>query len=70
MGTLHNLLANEGMTRDEFLEEYCLEDIVPGICTNPNCEEIYQYEPDQDQGYCERCCTQSVKSGLIMLGVI
>lgn len=70
MGTLNMLLNNEGLTRDEFIEQFALEDVVPGICTNPNCEEIYQYEPDQDEGYCESCGTNSVKSGLIMLGVI
>lgn len=67
---LNALLANEGMTEDEFMEEYAMESIVPGICMNPGCDFVGEYEPDQDRGYCEICGTQSVMSGLRLLGIM
>ncbi len=54
----------------EFIEEYALEDIVPGICMNPDCDFTANYEPDQREGWCEECGTGSVRSGLILAGII
>lgn len=70
MGTLKDLLEAEGMTRSEFLEEYALESCVPGICTNSGCDCIEHYEPDQTEGWCDCCETNTIKSGLVMMGVI
>jgi hypothetical protein len=67
---VHELLDQEGMTREEFLEEYGLESIVPGICMNVECHNVYHYEPDQTRGWCETCKDNSVKSGLIIMGVM
>jgi len=70
MSKLHSLLTEYDMDRDDFLEEYALNEVVPGICMNVLCDNTEEYEPDQDRGWCSRCRTQSVKSGLILLGVI
>ena len=53
-----------------FIEEYALEDLVPGICMNPDCDFTADYEPDQREGWCEECGTGSVRSGLILAGMI
>jgi hypothetical protein len=58
------------LTVCEFIEEYALEDVVPGICMNPDCDFTADYEPDQREGWCEECHTGSVRSGLILAGII
>lgn len=71
MDKMQALLDSEGMaSTEEFLEEFAMEDVVPGICMNPGCDYVASYEPDQDKGYCEVCHTQSVMSGLLLMGVI
>ena len=70
MSKLQTLLEQEGLESDEFLEEYALEACVPGICMNSGCDATYEYEPDQSEGWCEVCETNSVKSGLVLIGVI
>jgi len=65
---INELLDSEGLDSMEFLEVYAMDSVVPGICEH--CGATYEYEPDQDKGYCEECESNSVKSGLILLGVI
>jgi ssDNA-binding Zn-finger/Zn-ribbon topoisomerase 1 len=65
------ILADQyGLSVGELLEEWALDSVVPGICMNPDCEYTAEYEPDQREGWCEACGTQSVTSFLILLGVI
>tara|TARA_R110000751_G_scaffold93651_1_gene182799 strand:- start:546 stop:761 length:216 start_codon:yes stop_codon:yes gene_type:complete len=52
------------------LEEYGDISIVPAICMNKDCDAMYEYEPDQDKGWCSECNTGSVKSLLILMGII
>lgn len=54
----------------ELCEAYFCESICPGICTNADCDCTYDYEPDQDAGYCEECKSNSVVSAMVLLGVI
>jgi len=71
MDKIQALLECEGLdSTDEFLDAFAMEDVVPGICMNSDCDYVGYYEPDQDKGYCEVCHTQSVMSGLRLLGVI
>ena len=59
-----------GLTVASFIEEYALEGVVPGICMNRNCDFTADYEPDQREGWCEECGTGSVRSGLVLAGLI
>jgi hypothetical protein len=54
----------------EMAEEFFNEGTVPGICMNPGCSATYEYEPDQDKGWCEECGTNSVKSLFVLMGII
>lgn len=54
----------------EFLEAVGYDGIVPAICMNDGCDATYEYEPDQDRGWCDECVTNTVKSALILAGVI
>jgi hypothetical protein len=64
-------LAREwGMRTSEFIEEYALGDVVPGICMNPDCDYATEVEPDQTEGWCEECEMRSVRSGIVLAGLI
>lgn len=66
-----DLLAREwGMKVSEFVEEYALDDVAPGICMNPDCDYTTEVEPDQREGWCEECGTRSVRSGVVLAGLI
>lgn len=66
-----NLLADiEGMDVMEMLEQASFDGIAPGICMNPDCEYTTNVEPDQDQGWCELCESNTVESCLMLAGVI
>jgi hypothetical protein len=66
-----NLLEVEGIeNQEEFLQSYGNESVIPGICMNAGCEYTTGVEPDQDEGWCEECETNTVQSGLILLGII
>lgn len=67
---LETLAEEWSLTVAQFIEWYGLDDVVPGICMNPHCVFTAQVEPDQRGGWCEDCGTTSVKSGLILAGVI
>lgn len=55
---------------DDFVSEQMFASIVPGICMNDDCEYTTDIEPDQSRGFCELCGTKTVKSGLLLAGVI
>jgi hypothetical protein len=59
-----------GLTTHSFIEEYALDDVVPGICMNPDCDYATEVEPDQREGWCEECESQSVRSGIVLAGLI
>jgi len=64
-------LANAwGLSVAEFIEEYVLNEVVPGICMNPDCDYVAEVEPDQREGWCEECGTRSVQSGIVLAGLI
>jgi hypothetical protein len=37
---------------------------------NEGCDFVTDVEPDQDAGWCELCNTNTVKSGLMLAGLI
>ncbi len=69
-GKLETLAGQYGYSVEELLEEYGAESLVPGICMNPGCEYVTEYEPDQREGWCGACGTKTVKSALVLAGVI
>lgn len=54
----------------DMLNDAVTDSVVPGICSNPHCNYTVGVEPDQDRGWCESCQSNTVKSCLILAGVI
>ncbi len=52
----------------DMLAEATMDSVCPGICAN--CDYTAEVEPDQDEGYCESCGTQTIHSALILAGII
>jgi hypothetical protein len=79
---LHNLrrlirieTGQADMTIDgilDYLGEYVIESVVPGICCSGSfiCDYTCDVEPDSDKGWCEECCKQSVVSCLRLAGLV
>lgn len=65
-----DLLETQGMSQEEFIDVYMLDSVVPGICMNLECNYTCDVEPDQHKGHCENCGTKTVKSGIMLLGII
>ena len=71
MSKLQTLMEIEDFDDSLAFLEHCQSDsVVPGICMNRNCDYTTGVEPDCETGYCEECHTQSVKSALILAGII
>lgn len=54
----------------EFLEVNAMDSVIPAICDNADCDAVAEMEPDQDRGFCDECGTQTMKSALVLAGVI
>jgi hypothetical protein len=67
---LDALASTWGLSTAAFVEEYALDDVVPGICMNPDCGYTTEVEPDQREGWCKECETRSVRSGISLSGLI
>lgn len=67
---LDQLASTWGMSVAELIETYALDDVAPGICMNPGCTYSTEYEPDQEMGWCEECGTRTVRSALVLAGII
>jgi len=67
---LEALARTEGLSVEEMLEQASFDSVAKGICMNEGCDHTCEVEPDQDKGYCESCGTQTVKSCLILAGII
>lgn len=52
------------------LSESITDVVVPGICVNDKCNNIIDVEPDQKQGFCENCKTNTIKSVLIIADLL
>lgn len=51
----------------DLLEAVAIDSVVPGIC---KCGYSVEVEPDSSEGWCEECQTNTVKSALILAGII
>lgn len=52
------------------LEAATFDSVAPCICTNPGCDYSEDLEPDQDSGWCPDCNTHTLKSCLMLAGII
>ena len=70
--SIQAILDDEGYEDvDSFLEDYALESVVPGRCMNEECGGVItRCEPDLEDGWCEGCGQKTVKSALILIGII
>jgi hypothetical protein len=67
---LDRLASTWGMSVAEFIETYALDEVVPGICMNPGCTYSTEVEPDLCTGWCEECGTRTVRSGIVLAGIL
>jgi hypothetical protein len=67
---LDELAVIEGLTVAEFIDQYALDSVVPAICMNEGCDFTAELEPDQREGWCEECETPSLKSGIVLAGIL
>lgn len=67
---LQKLADIEGLSIEELLEQNAFDSVVPGICTNHDCDYTTDVEPDQTQGWCEECNQGTVKSVLILAEIL
>jgi hypothetical protein len=68
---LQKLIEIEGFKDETSLFEAVITDSVcPAICMNDGCDYTAEMEPDQDRGWCEVCGTNSMKSALVLAGLI
>ena len=68
---LVTLAESEGYAEvADFLEDNALDSIVPAICMAPDCDHTSGLEPDPRAGFCEACGRASMKSGLVIAGMI
>lgn len=70
MDKLNILAKSEGVSVDELLKQATFGSECYGICMNPDCDATYSCEPDATQNWCEECGTNTVKSCLILAGLI
>ena len=63
------LLEDEGLSHEEWLEEFALDSVVPAACRT--CGEVTSdMEPDQDCGHCEHCGNKTAVAGTMLLGIV
>jgi hypothetical protein len=71
MSKLEELAEIEGFeSSEELLQQYIVDSVCPGICSNPGCSYTTEVEPDSNSGWCEECQTNTVKSAMVLAGVI
>jgi len=70
MSKLQTLADDWGFEVDDMLAECVMDSVNPGICINEGCDYSTEVEPDQDHGWCECCHTNTVKSALMLAGLI
>lgn len=67
---LEELSSIEGTPILQMLEHAVLDSVCKGICMNDKCSYTTDVEPDQIEGYCEICSTNTVRSCLSIAGII
>ena len=68
---LDQLVDSEGFdSLDDLIAATISDSVSPAICLNDGCDYTTEMEPDQQEGWCEACGTNTVASALILAGVI
>jgi hypothetical protein len=68
---LKKLVELEGYDDDtDLIADAVSDSVCPAICMNEGCDYTAEMEPDQDRGWCEVCGTNSLKSALVLAGII
>jgi hypothetical protein len=68
---LKKLVELEGYDDDtDLIAGVVADSVSPAICMNEGCNYTAEMEPDQDHGWCENCGTNSMKSALVLAGII
>lgn len=68
---LRKLVEIGGFADDlAFVEASLLDSVCPAICMNEGCSYSEDLEPDQQEGWCPECNTNSMMSGLVLAGII
>jgi len=68
---MQTLVELEGFDDElDMLEEASIDNVVPGICMNEDCDYTMNVEPDSDSGWCEECESNTVTSCLMLAGII
>jgi hypothetical protein len=71
MTKLKKLCEIEGFEDEQALfEAFIMDSVCPAICINPDCDYSEHMEPDQDRGWCPECKTNTLKSAMILGGII
>ena len=68
---LQELAGIEGHeTITDLLEASTSDSLCPAICMNPGCDNTAEMEPDQSEGWCDVCETNTMVSALVLAGII
>jgi hypothetical protein len=68
---LDQLVESEGYdSLDDLIAATVSDSVSPAICLNEGCDYTAEMEPDQREGWCEACGTNTVASALILAGFI
>ena len=71
MNKLNALMESYGYSDEmKMLESATFDSVAPAICMNADCDYTTDMEPDQNAGYCEICGTNTVKSCLVLAGIL
>lgn len=71
MSKLEQLAKDEGFKDPmDLIEANHTDSVVPGICMREGCNYSTGVEPDQSEGWCEACEANTVKSCLILAGIM
>jgi hypothetical protein len=67
---LDQLARESGMSVMEFIDAYALESMSPGICMNSDCDYATEVGLGERAGYCPSCQTATIRSGIVLAGLI
>ena len=63
MTKLDKLCNWEGVSLEEFIEQFCHDSLVPAICMNKGCDYVEEMEINQTEGWCPECKSNTMVAG-------